>query len=235
MECILQVVRGDSLEVSGKICPFCGSPAEYIFGITNGKKYDGTVFKGFGVCEEHKDRLNAILSGDFDIDDIYLEQYRKVAAKKLHIRQHPPLSVAKTDNNKKWKVCAFSGCENKFKGIAVQKYCKDPRCIEMRKEALKSKVRKTYKDPDAKNLIIDKKKTGIKLKNSQILNIRCRATDCRGKRCTNTFRIQYQNNRSVYPMFCEEHRSAYKRHRFSTRGNTNAKSVSPGTRRIKRR
>ena len=78
METIVTVVRGDSLDATGKPCIFCGSTnGHQLFGITKGKKYDGILLKTFSLCEEHLDKLNALLSGEFDIDMIVLEKYRK--------------------------------------------------------------------------------------------------------------------------------------------------------------
>lgn len=78
METIVKVVRGDSLEASNKPCIFCGKVSGYqIFGVTAGQKHDGTLMKIFSLCEEHLDKLNALLSGEFDIDMIAMEKYRK--------------------------------------------------------------------------------------------------------------------------------------------------------------
>jgi len=232
MECVLQVIRGNSLDHDGQICPFCGEEAICMFGLTYGKKYDGVVFKGFGVCLEHKDKLNALLSGEFDIDEIYLEKYRKTMSKKVRIRAHPPIRIAETKNKKTLKTCAFVGCENQFNGIAVQKYCTDQRCKEHRKAYAKSKGRKVHHDPEVKNLIIEKQKVGKRLKDNQVLRLQCRARDGNNCRCNNKLVIEYQRKRKTYPMFCEDHRSAYKRQRFSLQRGSNAKVNGRGIRRI---
>ena len=81
METVVKFVRGDSLEPAGKSCIFCGRQACYhVFGVTAGKKYDGTLMKTFPLCEEHLDKINALLSGEFDIDMISLEKYRKTSS-----------------------------------------------------------------------------------------------------------------------------------------------------------
>lgn len=86
MESVVQVVRGDSLDPKSHPCIFCGKTSgSGLLGVTAGKKYDGTLLKTFSLCEEHFDKLNALLSGEFDIDLILLEKYRKQPAT-LHFR-----------------------------------------------------------------------------------------------------------------------------------------------------
>ena len=77
METIIKHIRGDKLEAVE--CSFCGQTENCVFfGVQNGERYDGIVLKHFGVCKEHLHKLNAILSGEFDIDRIDLERFRKV-------------------------------------------------------------------------------------------------------------------------------------------------------------
>jgi hypothetical protein len=77
METIIKQIRGDSLKATE--CIFCGDKNECtLFGIENGVRHDGLVLKHFGVCKEHLGKFNSLLSGEFDIDKINLEQYRKV-------------------------------------------------------------------------------------------------------------------------------------------------------------
>ena len=76
IECVVQVVRGNKLEPGKETCSFCGKLATSIFCVTKSTKYDGVVLSGFPICKEHQDKLNALLSGEFDIDQISLEQYR---------------------------------------------------------------------------------------------------------------------------------------------------------------
>ena len=76
METIIHAIRGDTL--NAKECAFCGSTIDCImFGIEAGKRHDGVLFKHLGVCKEHLNKLNSLLSGEFDIDKINLDQYRK--------------------------------------------------------------------------------------------------------------------------------------------------------------
>lgn len=87
METIVNVVRGESLDATNKPCIFCGNTSGHqLFGITAGVKYDGTLMKLFSLCEEHLDKLNALLSGEFDIDLIFLEKYRKTPKTTLRFR-----------------------------------------------------------------------------------------------------------------------------------------------------
>lgn len=77
-ESVITVARGDSLDATKKPCVFCErAEGTEVFGITAGKKYDGILLKHFVVCEEHLDKINALVSGDYDIDQIELEKYRK--------------------------------------------------------------------------------------------------------------------------------------------------------------
>jgi len=87
METIIQKVRGDDLKA--KECTFCGSTDTCKpFGIITGERYDGMLLRHFGVCEEHLAKLNALLSGEFDIDKIDLERYRKTfIGKGIRLRQ----------------------------------------------------------------------------------------------------------------------------------------------------
>jgi hypothetical protein len=87
MESVVQVVRGSQLNIDTHFCIFCGSPATSIFSITQEKKYDGILLKCFPICKEHQDRINALLSGEFDIDEIFLDKYRTKHAKKVQLRQ----------------------------------------------------------------------------------------------------------------------------------------------------
>jgi hypothetical protein len=81
METVISAVRGDSLDPTNKPCIFCcKTTGHQLFGVTAGKKHDGVLLKTFSLCEEHLDKLNALLSGEFDIDLIQLEKYRKSSA-----------------------------------------------------------------------------------------------------------------------------------------------------------
>lgn len=76
-ETIIQKIRGNDLKATE--CAFCGSTSNCkMFGVEAGERYDGMLLKHFGICEEHLAKFNALLSGEFDIDKIDLERYRKV-------------------------------------------------------------------------------------------------------------------------------------------------------------
>jgi len=215
MECVVQVVRGSKLDPKGNNCIFCeNKEAVSLFCVTKEIKFDGVILNSFGICKEHLDRLNALMSGEFDIDDISLEKYRKKNTKKLQLRGFPPISIADTKNKKSFKQCEFSGCTNKFHGIVNQKYCNDPRCKELRGEYFSTIKRTRFKDPDAQNIILSGPRYKKKLRSGQALKIRCRARSSQGIRCSNTFPITFDLKQGVYPCFCECHRSAYKRQRF---------------------
>ena len=87
METVVQVVRGDTLIAGNKPCIFCNKvDKQQIFCVTAGKKYDGILLRGFPVCYEHLDKINALLSGEFDIDKIELEKYRKQVGRTVRLR-----------------------------------------------------------------------------------------------------------------------------------------------------
>jgi hypothetical protein len=134
------------------------------------------------------------------------------------LRRFPPINIASTKNKKSWKKCEFTGCSNTFLGIANKKYCDDERCLELRSEFFRTTKRVKLKDPDAKNIILSGPRFKKKLKSGQSLHIRCRARNSLGMRCSNTFLITFDLKQGVYPMFCECHRSAYKRQRYLQKG-----------------
>lgn len=77
-ESVVQVVQGATLTPEGKECVFCGqTKGMHLFSVSNGIKYNGVVLKHYPICTEHLDKLNALLSGEYEIDHIQLEQYRK--------------------------------------------------------------------------------------------------------------------------------------------------------------
>lgn len=216
-ESIVQVVQGSQLDDPSKYsCGFCQNvtPAVQVFGVTVKKNYKGVMIKHFGVCEQHLLRLNALLSGEFDIDQIFLERFKSKARKTLRVRGHPTLRIAETKNAKTLKECAFGGCTNRFYGIATRKYCSDERCKEMRKLAAASKPRRRTRDPDADNLILPKSLSSW-ISKGKVLTLRCRAKDGDGCRCRNTFTTVYEPQCTVYPKYCQEHRTGYRRRRFS--------------------
>lgn len=130
------------------------------------------------------------------------------------------MNIAETNNRIHLKTCAFPGCTNKFKGISNRKYCRDERCKQLRKEAAAAKPRKRSKDPEADNIVLNKR-TAARLKKGRVLVIRCRAKDADGHRCSNKFTTVYEPQCSIYPKFCKEHRTAYRRNRFSMKREKN--------------
>jgi len=117
-------------------------------------------------------------------------------------------------NKKKYidKKCQFVGCTNIFLGSQFEKYCKDPRCIEIR--LLTRKKREVKIDPEVDNLILKSNIYGIRLGNKKMLQLRCRAKDYKGIRCGKSFSILFEKGRDTYPKFCPNHRNTYKRKLF---------------------
>jgi hypothetical protein len=222
MESIVQVVKGNQIDDPSKyVCCFCTDPAVSLFGVTTIKKFNGVILKTFGVCQIHLDKINSMLSGEFDIDQIFLERYKAKAGKTLKVRGHPSITLAKTQNIKTLKECAFPGCSNKFYGIVNRKYCADPRCKELRKSATIVKTRTKQVDPDADNLILPKR-ISKKIKRGKVLVLTCRARDGDSCRCKNKFTVIFEPQKLVYPKYCEEHRTAHRRQRFLLRKSKNA-------------
>lgn len=76
MKTIIKEIRGDAFNVKNE-CVFCLNTGQYIFGFITEKKADGLLFNNFNMCENHFNKLNTMLSGDFDIDKINTDQYKK--------------------------------------------------------------------------------------------------------------------------------------------------------------
>jgi hypothetical protein len=131
--------------------------------------------------------------------------------------RHPPLPIAETKHKKFQQTCSFFGCTNRYYGIKNKKYCDDPRCIELRRVSTKARGRKVILEADVKNIVLSKARYSRFLNKGQALRIRCRAKNELKGRCPNTFLITYDPKQNIYPMFCECHRSSYKRSRFQER------------------
>lgn len=74
MDAVVKVVRGQDLKATS--CSFCNKHDNVkVFAIVDRETYDGHQIRAWGICEEHFDKLNALLSGEFDIDNIKAKQY----------------------------------------------------------------------------------------------------------------------------------------------------------------
>ena len=108
MECVVKVVRGSPLTPKDQECIFCkNKEAIAVFSVTKEIKYDGVLLSCFGICKEHLDRLNALLSGEFNIDDIFLEKYRVQRSQKIQLRgfmsRHAKIKRLSSGNSKNKK------------------------------------------------------------------------------------------------------------------------------------
>jgi hypothetical protein len=212
MESVITVVRGDRLTSSK--CKFCNKEALYQLLLTKKATSDGIRVYWFGICEEHKDKINTIISGQYDIDLLFSDKPEKERRRSINLRSMPKFkSPSLFQHVKARKQCKFVGCTNTFVGVANQDYCRDPRCIELRNEFNRAKERKKLRDNDAINLVLSSRYKK-RLHKGQVLKLRCRAKSSIGTRCNNYLYITFDPKQSVYPMFCECHRSAYKRSRF---------------------
>ena len=108
MEAIVEVIKGE-LNFLNKKCSFCDKEATLLSGVVNEIRYDDTArLKTLPICKKHFDKLNAILIGEFDIDNIFLKEYsesNKIGRVKL--RKHPPIEIAKTKNKIFLQKCSF--------------------------------------------------------------------------------------------------------------------------------
>jgi len=86
MESVITVVKGTELEIVGQ-CQFCTKQATSLFGVITDKRWDGFLLKSFKICSEHLDKLNALLSGEYDIDDMFLEKYKMTGGKGINLRR----------------------------------------------------------------------------------------------------------------------------------------------------
>jgi len=125
------------------------------------------------------------------------------------------MNVAKVSKNKSWKQCNFIGCTEKLYGSPWQKYCTKIECKSRRLE-FRAERRKP-REVDAHNLILKKSTFSTVIPHGHVLKLRCRALNCNG-RCKNAFTVVYEKRREVYPMFCKEHRNAFKRKMFQMKG-----------------
>lgn len=136
------------------------------------------------------------------------------------------MNVAKTIKRMEWKECKYPFCINRFYGSQFQKYCNDDRCKEIRKEARKKKKEASKLPKTEVNRIVCRAtvKRAISMQ-KKVVTLRCRAKDANGKICGKSFKAVLEVKRSVYPMYCEEHRNEYKRKRFAlSSGSKNAKA-----------
>lgn len=85
-ESLVEVKEGASLDPKNYTCVFCSNKADQLFGTTIQHKPRGDVIKHFGVCEKHLEKINALLSGEFDIDIILAESRKRKNSKVINLR-----------------------------------------------------------------------------------------------------------------------------------------------------
>lgn len=124
------------------------------------------------------------------------------------------MNIAKSRRKLTWKYCALPGCQNRFLGSQFERYCRDERCLERRREIWKDNRKKRRKRYVKINRVLPKSKFSRKIPTGYQLRLRCKATDKNGNRCENTYVIRYDSRREVYPKYCEEHANRYRRERF---------------------
>lgn len=73
METLVQVLAGDELDKKEE-CTFCFEQSTKMILSVKRKRRDGYMLTGVPVCSDHYKRMELILSGDFDIDNIKLNK-----------------------------------------------------------------------------------------------------------------------------------------------------------------
>lgn len=94
------------------------------------------------------------------------------------------------------KVCEYPGCNKKFKGIKVSKFCAEHR---------KTKYHSYYKPRT--NEVGENQRIKHHCIDTTILVYNC---DC----CGTPFSIRLQPHTDIYPRFCPVHRNEYRRERY---------------------
>lgn len=96
----------------------------------------------------------------------------------------------------KHKVCKEPGCGKEYIGHPISKYCEFHRIIANRTRKIK-----VYKSVDVKNFIFKHGFTHVtKLE-----------FNCQLDGCNNKYTVKIFPKQSIYPKFCNVHRSEYKR------------------------
>lgn len=111
----------------------------------------------------------------------------------------------------KLKQCQFPGCEVKFQGRGLEKYCQEHRKKEYYKQLYHDKYKEKNKES---TLEIRKLNQIIKHKNCDCFTIR---SICALEGCYKEFKILVEPGNFIYPKFCEEHRNEFKRKMFLER------------------
>lgn len=112
--------------------------------------------------------------------------------------------------------CKREGCENLIEHKINKRYCNDAECIKIRQEGYyKKRVELKTKAVAAGSNNVNLKLTKRADLHGKMIKIHCCANGLNG-RCSNEFYIRYNNTQHVYPKYCEQHRSSYRRARFES-------------------
>ena len=102
----------------------------------------------------------------------------------------------KKKNVVKLKVCREPGCGKEFWGHPIAKYCDLHRDIRKR-----TRIRKSPIDPDVENHVFNHSF-------SEVMDIEFK---CPVKGCGKLFVVRVFPKQFIYPKFCDDHRTLYKR------------------------
>lgn len=76
MEAIIQVIEGDKFEDT-QTCIFCDKSTTIAFGLITDKKYNGHIIKYYGICTEHLEIIESILTGEFNINKLHNKPFNQ--------------------------------------------------------------------------------------------------------------------------------------------------------------
>jgi hypothetical protein len=102
------------------------------------------------------------------------------------------------------KQCAFPGCGKSFRGIGPTRYCKEHRTVEARQHMSRlyaAKKKEARLQVDDQNQVISHK----------FITAAMKTCVCALDGCDETFDIKILPHVNVYPKYCAEHRSEWKR------------------------
>jgi len=111
------------------------------------------------------------------------------------------MQIPKTRRRQKLreKVCIYEGCGKHFFGISIAKYC-----LTHRDEQYRIRKRSEKSDPTRENQEID----------HHCSKVESRIETCALEGCGCQFEIKIFPQQKIYPKYCEEHRSSFRRELF---------------------
>lgn len=120
-----------------------------------------------------------------------------------YLSKNAPLGAKK----KYMKPCQYPGCKEEFMGIGASKYCEEHQKPEYKKKLIKMKEAELEAEWEEHSK-----------SNTTVEHTYEKATEVdRECPCGATFKIKLFPNVDIYPKYCEEHRSVYRRQQLEKR------------------